>query len=115
MTRHFTESESFLTPQRLRGMVRELQASRNSKNVDPLKVPRADPDDVLAFIQALRNGEYEPDPVPGEPPPEGLPLSGVGRAVPAVTRAEIDDDAPRPRRWWLPRRYRERGEDRTDE
>lgn len=108
VTEHFSESDKPLSPAKIRTGVRTVAAARKPPEAaaDRVRVPDADPDDPKAFIKALRTGQWEADPVPGKPPPEGIPLAVVGRKVPAVTAEEISDDAPRPRRWWLSRRQR---------
>jgi hypothetical protein len=112
VTAHFSESDRPLSPSKIRAGVRVLSAARKPKEdtATRTRVPDADPDDPRAFIKALRNGHWEADPVPGKPPPEGIPLAAVGRNVPAVTAKEVNDDVPRPRRWWLSRRQRDRTE-----
>lgn len=108
VTAHFSESDRPLSPAKIRTGVRTIAAARKPVEApaDRVRVPDADPDDPRAFIQALRNRHWEADPVPGKPPPEGIPLAAFGRKVPAVTSEEIADDTPRPRRWWLSRRQR---------
>lgn len=108
VTEHFSESDRPLSPAKIRAGVRAVAAARKptERAAERVRVPDADPDDPRAFIQALRNRRWEADPIPGKPPPEGIPLAGVGRKVPAVTSEEVNDDTPRPRRWWLSRRQR---------
>lgn len=68
---------------------------------DRYREPDADPDDTGAWVRALREKRFKPPGVPAVPPVGGLPLEGVGRVVPEVSREEVEDEAPRPRRWWL--------------
>ena len=106
---HFAESDLPMTINRLRTAVKKNRAAQKPPESakEKMRVPDADPDDPKAFIKALRAGQWESDPVPGKPPPEGIPLAAVGRKVPAVTAEEVNDESPRPRRWWLSRRQRD--------
>lgn len=104
--RHFAESGEYLTVARLRALV-AVAGSEPLTAEEALRIPAADPDDVPAWLEALRAGRFADPPTPGAGPPGGLNMLGVGRKVPGVSAEEVEDDQPRPRRWWLPRRSKE--------
>lgn len=112
VTEHFSESDRRLSPAAIRTGARAIAATRKPPEspAERMKVPNADPDDPKAFIKALKAKDWQPDPIPGEPPQGGLELGSVGRKVPEVTAEEVADNGPRPRRWWVPRRQRDRPE-----
>lgn len=96
---HFAEGLGLITIQQLRNGVRTLRAvNRPPETVDHRRSePDADPDDVLAYIKALKEGRVRPL---GQPVEGVLELDGVGR--PVESSGELEGaSGPRPRRWWL--------------
>lgn len=101
--RHYAEGAGPISISILRAGVRTLRAERLVPETieDKYREPDADPDDTGAWVKALREKRWKPPGVPAVPPSEGLALEQVGRRVPEVSRQEVEDDAPRARRWWM--------------
>ncbi len=103
VTDYFADSDRPLSPARIRAGVRLLADRRNPPGTVAEKtlLPDADPDEPAAYIQAMREHRWVPVRDSEDFPRKALDTSGVGREVPPVSAGEIQDEAPRPRRWWL--------------
>lgn len=96
---HYDQGSGPITIQQLRKAVRTLRAvNRPEPTVAQRRgEPDADPDDVLAYIKALKEGRVK---AVGAPVEGVLELEGVGKPVEPVGKLE-GASGPRPRRWWL--------------
>ena len=116
VTAHFLASDRYLTVARLRELVTQEQRKnapvQPSEDVDlRTRVPDADPDDPVAYMEAIRDGRWQPTRERTEK--RALDTSALGRRVPRVSAEEAADDAPRPRRWWMLRKTKEADETET--
>lgn len=86
VTAHYAEETRWIMPADIRGAVREIrhaQASDFQGPGLPAAVPDADPDDVPAYLAALRAQRVKAaDGLELKPRPIAQLLAGVGRSVP---------------------------------
>jgi len=73
---HYRESTEWIMPSHVRAGVRAIHRERIAyvRQHDPHAVPDADPDDVPAYLAAIREGRYRPASVEAVPRPEVLEL-----------------------------------------
>jgi hypothetical protein len=76
---HFKASGDWLMPYHVRARVKAARAKRLSLVVD--QVPDADPDDVPAYLDAVRSQRYRAASADARPRPVAQLLAGVERAT----------------------------------
>lgn len=100
ISQYYSDNDRPLSLSQLCTGLKKLVAARRPTNrvEDNLLVPEADPDDPQAFIKAMREQRYFARRDPADFAPRELDLPSMGRVA---GESEIEEEKPRPRRWWL--------------
>lgn len=101
VSEHYAGNERPITLAQLCDGLRKRQPRPTTDQVrERLLVPDADPDNPLAYLEALKQRKFQAERNPEDFAPQALELPKMVR----VAGVEVPiEEKPRPRRWWLPR------------